>query len=232
CASPSTLLECPRVVWLKKHDVAATNLMGWGKKQRLMLGRIVENMIAEQLRQDGKLLWHWKDDHAGESQKFGHGKGLLRLEGTPDLLLRVGKQAAISDSKTSRSDSYQWLPIEPEELWADPYWLKYRLQVTAYYLLCHWNKEWFTRRNLPLPELGHLFSYSLDDGIVRRELLWKPTKEDAVAVNQFTRRWNTAYHAKTLPDCTCEADGTVKFCAYGIKPEGSKICTSCCDTNL
>lgn len=232
CASPSTLTECPRVVWLKRHGVPKTNVMGWGKAQRLMLGRITENLIAQQLHEDGKLLWHWKDDHAGESKKFEHGEGLTLLTGTPDLLIRVGDQTAISDSKTGRSDGYKWVPTTMPEIWDDPYWYKYKLQLTAYFLLCHWNKAWFAHRNLPLPELCHLFSYSLDDGIVRRELVWKPTKEDAAAVNGYVRRWNEAYAAEDMPDCTCKAEGTVKFCAYSVVPEGSKVGTMCCDDNL
>jgi hypothetical protein len=206
--------------------------MGWGIKQRLMLGRITENMIAQQLREDGKLLWHWKDDHAGESRKFTHGEGLDRLEGTPDLLIRVAGRIAISDSKTSRSDAYMWVPTNPEEIWRDPYWMKYRLQVTAYYMLCHWNKEWFERRSLPLPEACHLFSYSLDDGIVRRELTWDPAREDMERVARLARRWNAAYTSETMPSCTCVEEDMVKFCPYSIKPEGSKVGTVCCDDNL
>lgn len=236
-ASPSTLMECPRVVWLKhRQHVPVTNEMGWGKKQRLMLGRITENLIARQLREDGKLLWWWEDEFAGQSVKFGHGEGLTRLEGTPDLLIRTMSKVAISDSKTARSDSYQWLPIQQEELWADPYWLKYKLQVTAYYMLCHWNKAWFERRNLPLPELGHLFSYGLDTGIVHREVAWEPTKEDAQRVNELTVRWNTAYQSETMPGCTCEADGLVKFCPYVTEHEitksGSKLGINCCGDDL
>src|ERR1039458_1798274 len=69
-ASPSTLLECPRVVWLKKHAVKPLHELGWGKKQRFLLGRQLENMIAGQLKDEGKLLYHWKDDFMGESVKF------------------------------------------------------------------------------------------------------------------------------------------------------------------
>jgi hypothetical protein len=239
-ASPSTLKECPRVVWLKKHGYEPTNKLGWGKKQRFMLGRITENMIARQLDDEGHLLWHWKDDYAGESDKFTHGEGLDRLEGTPDLLIKLGDKVAISDSKTSRGDSFKYVPIEEDEIWEDPFWYKNKLQLTAYFMLAHWNKEWFERPEntanawtpLPLPEVCHLFSYALDDGIVRRELSWTPTNKDVAEVKRLVRRWNSAYQSETMPECTCEEDGSVIFCAYGIMPEGKNICTSCCDIKL
>lgn len=231
CATPSSLLECPRVIWLKKHKVEPTNKLGWGKKQRFMLGRVTENLIAEQLKDTGKLLYHWKDDYHGESVEFHHGEGLDAICGTPDLLIQLDK-VAISDSKTSRSDSFKYVPIDDDEIWQDPYWYRYRLQLTAYYMLCHWNKGWFETMRLPLPEVCHLFSYALDDGIVRRELTWEPEQADFNRVKQLIRRWNEAYASEEMPDCTCAQDDTVKFCAYGICEDGKKVCDSCCHEDL
>jgi hypothetical protein len=170
-ASPSSLMDCPRVIWLKRQNVEPTNKLGWGKKQRFMLGRITENTIAQQLKDEGLLLHHWKDDTVGESEPMAMGEGDTKIAGTPDLLLDLGDLVAISDSKTSRSDSFMWVPIEASEIWEDPFWFRYKLQLTAYYLLCHANAEWFAKHELPLPQVCHLFSYALDDGIVRRELL-------------------------------------------------------------
>jgi hypothetical protein len=232
CASPSRLMDCPRVIWLRKHNVPATNIMGWGKKQRFLLGRQLENMIAGQLKDEGVLLHHWADNFAGESDKFENGEGLDHIEGTPDLLLKLDGRVLISDSKTSRSDSFKYVPITPQEIWEDPYWYRYKLQVTAYFMLCHWNVKWFEENKLPLPDSCHLFSYALDDGIVRRELTWLPSTKDGQEVARLTRRWNEAYASETMPACTCIDDDTVKFCNYGIMPEGKKICDSCCDLTL
>lgn len=234
CASPSTLLDCPRVVWLRKHKVPSTNEMGWGKKQRLLLGRVLENQIADQFKHAGILLWHWKDDVAGESVKFEHGKGLDRLAGTGDLLLEYGEHVAMSDAKTSRSDSFLYVPIAQDEVFADYFWYKYKLQVTAYYMLAHWNKDWFKENELPLPDICHLFSYALDDGIVRRDFTWTPTKEDATEILRLVRQWNVAYQSEVMPDCTCqEHEGKgVLFCRYGVMEKGKNVCTSCCDSEL
>lgn len=234
CASPSTLLECPRVVWLKKQGVEPTNTMGWGKKQRLLLGRILENQIADQFKHSGILLWHWKDDVAGESVKFEHGDGLDKIAGTGDLLLQLGKEVGMSDAKTSRSDSFLYVPTDDKEIFQDYFWRKHKLQVTAYFMLAHWNKEWFVEMGLPLPTVGHLFSYALDDGIVRRDITWKPSKEDAEEVMRLTRRWNAAYNADEMPACTCQHDEGkgVLFCPYGIQPSDKNFCTSCCDDGL
>lgn len=242
-ASPSTLTECPRVVWLQKHKVPLTNPMKWGLKQRLLLGRILENQIAEQFESASILLWHWKDDVAGESVKFGHGKGLTRLEGTPDLLLQYGDKVAISDAKTSRADSFGYVPIDPDEIFEDYLWYKYKLQLTAYYMLCHWNKEWFEATGritkpdpLPLPEICHLFSYALDDGVVRRDFTWTPTKEDAAEVMRLTKRWNEGYASETMPDCTCSEHGGEKFCRYASEftktKTGYELGTKCCEDSL
>lgn len=230
-ATPSTLGECPRVIWLRKHAVEPTNVLGWGKKQRFMLGRITEGLIAQQLDQAGVLLHWWKDDNPEDSKPFSHGEGLDKLVGTPDLLLNLHK-VAISDAKTSRSDSFAYIPTVPVDIWKDPYWYKYKLQLTAYFLLCHWNKAWFAENNLPLPEICHLFSYALDDGIVRREITWVPTKRDVKRVMELTRRWNEAYASETCPDCTCIEDDSVKFCPYGVMKEGAKVCTECCSAKL
>lgn len=231
-ATPSSLTECPRVVWLRKHGVEPTNTMGWGLKQRLELGRILEGLVAKQLDQAGVLLHHWADNFEGESEPFSHGEGLEKLVGTPDLLLQLHK-VAISDAKTSRSDSFKFVPIVAAEIWKDSYWYKYKLQLTAYFLLCHWNKGWFEANGLPLPEICHLFSYALDDGIVRREITWVPTKKDVAEVLRLTRRWNEAYASESCPDCTCIEDGSVKFCPFGVKEnKEDKVCKSCCSSTL
>jgi hypothetical protein len=241
-ASPSTLTECPRVVWLKKHKVAYTNDMGWGVKQRLMLGRIAENLFAKQLQDEGKLLWHWKDDVAGESVKFGMGDGLSRIEGTPDLLISLDGKVLISDAKTSRADSFAYVPLD-KSVWKDELWYKYKLQVEAYYLLCHKNKDWFQLNNtpqgkaaaLPLPEACHLFSYALDDGVVKREFTWTPTQETAEEILSYTTRWNAAYQSRTMPACKC-TETQVKFCPYASEMEttrtGYKLGIKCCASNL
>jgi hypothetical protein len=231
CASPSTLTMCPRVVWLKKQGVPITNELGWGQKQRFMLGRITENTIASQLRDEGILLYHWKDDFKGESIKFKHGEGVNKLSGTPDLLLQFKSGiVAVSDAKTSRSDSFKYVPIESAEIWQDPYWYRYKLQVTAYYMLCKWCKHWFYLMDLPLPDICNLFSYALDNGVVMRDINWAPTKEDIREVIRLTKRWNEAYAAEFMPDCTCVEDSTVMFCPMGIK-EG-KTCKECCSSEL
>lgn len=233
-ATPSSLFDCPRVIWLKKHGVTPTNKPGWGQKQRFMLGRITENTIARQLKDEGKLIYHWKDfdvKEDGETIRFRHGEGLDQLSGTPDLLLQLDK-VVVSDSKTSRSDSFAYVPVEPALIWQDPYWLKYKRQLEAYYLLLHWNKSWLLQQGLPVPEACHLFSYALDDGIVRREITWTPTKSDAQEVVRLTRRWNAAYASDSPPDCTCVADSTVLFCPMGRVEAGAKVARECCHDEL
>lgn len=252
-ASPSTLTECPRVVWLRyKMGVPVISPTPWGKAQRLLLGRNFENQIAEQYKAAGQLLWHWKDDVPGESIKFGMGEGLNRIEGTPDLLLAIDGYVAISDAKTSRADSFAYVPLTADGAFQDPFWHKYKLQVTAYYMLCHKNREWFmmqatpardktpdtplTDSGLPLPNICHLFSFALDDGIVRREFTWNPTKEDAEEVLFYAQRWNAAYASDTMPACTCgESKGTM-FCPYAHEftttRKGATLGTACCADSL
>lgn len=239
-ASPSTLTECPRVVWLKKHKVPFTNEMGWGVKQRLLLGRILENQIAQQLKDEGKLLYHWKDSVLGESVKFGMGEGLSRIEGTPDLLLELDGKVVISDAKTSRADSFAYVPIEVGEVWGDELWYKYKLQVEAYYMLCHKNKDWFKgtdmlRIELPLPEACHLFSYSLDDGIVRREFTWQPSQKIASEIIHYANRWNKAYQSEAMPVCQCSPTQQ-KFCNFATRTEatrtGYKLGVECCGDEI
>lgn len=239
-ASPSTLTECPRVVWLKKYKVAFTNDMGWGVKQRLMLGRIAENLFATQLKDEGKLLWHWADNFVGESVKFGMGEGLSRIEGTPDLLINLDGKVLISDAKTSRADSFAYVPID-DTVWEDELWYKYKLQVECYYLLAHKNKNWFDQPGtkdergnyvrLPLPEACHLFSYALDDGVVKREFTWKPTQKTAAEIIHYANRWNKAYQSETMPACQCTETQT-KFCSYSYEFETTRTCyklgTKCC----
>lgn len=258
-ASPSTLTECPRVVWLKKHKAPYTNDMGWGKKQRNMLGRIAENLFAKQLKDEGKLLWHWKDDEVGESIKFGMGEGLSRIEGTPDLLINLDGKVLISDAKTSRADSFAYVPLD-DDVWDDELWYKYKLQVECYYLLAHKNKDWFQPqprpwkdvekelknpkpggvvelgggRQLPLPEACHLFSYALDDGVVKREFTWKATQKTASEIIHYANRWNKAYQSETIPACQCTETQT-KFCPYASEftttRTGYKLGTECCHDN-
>lgn len=264
-ASPSTLTECPRVVWLRyKKHIPVTSPTPWGKAQRLLLGRNFENQIAKQYETAGQLLWHWKDDVAGESVKFGMGEGLTRIEGTPDLLLAIDGYVAISDAKTSRADSFGYVALTADEAFKDPFWHKYKLQVTAYYMLCHKNKEWFQPqpkftkpgqlekaiknmgagsvlelgggRQLPLPNICHLFSFALDDGVVRREFTWKVTKADVDEVLFYAKRWNTAYASETMPECTCgESKGTM-FCPYAHEfiqtRKGATLATACCADSL
>lgn len=212
-ASPSSLTQCPRTVFWRREGKEPTNPKTWAFKQRLLLGRNFENMIATQLDFSGVLLHHWKDDVAGESDKFTMGEGLARLEGTPDLLLKLGDSVAISDAKTGRSDGYGYVPTTQPEIWEDPFWHKYKLQLTAYYMLSHANKDWFKAKGLLLPEVCHLFSYAMDDGVIRREFTWKPEKSDAETVVKYAKRWNAAYQAKTLPPCTCTEKDTM-FCEY------------------
>lgn len=242
CASPSTLTQCPRVVWRLKHKVDKTNPKTWAFKQRLMLGRNFENVIAEQLDHASKLIYHWKDDKAGESVKFSTGRGETRLEGTPDLLIRLGDKVAISDAKTGRSDGYGYTAID-DTVWEDQFWYKYKLQVTAYYLLCHKNRDWFKQQGkynvkeefnpLPLPEICHLFSFALDDGVNRREFTWVPTREDLDKVLEYTKRWNNAYNSETEPACKC-TDKDSMFCEYAdlntkyVTKKGKTLYKECC----
>lgn len=236
CASPSTLLDCPRVVWLKyRHHVPPTHVMTWAKAQRLLLGRNFENQIATQFKDAGMLLHHWKDDIAGESDKFGMNiTGAGRLEGTPDLLLRLGNRVAISDAKTSRADSFGYVPIKAQDIWKDYFWYKYRLQLTAYYLLCHDNWDWFANYSLPLPDSCHLFSFALDDGVVRREIMWRPTMADIETVKDQVRAWNEGYNSVEMPACTCHEFGGAprKFCPYGVTEPGKNVCSTCCSDEL
>jgi hypothetical protein len=221
--------------------------MGWGMKQRMMLGRIAENLFASQLRDEGKLLWHWADNYAGESVKFEwlNDDGSTLFSGTPDLLINLDGKILISDAKTSRADSFAYVPIN-DDVWEDELWYKYKLQVEAYYLLCHKNKDWFLdgdlieetrdytkwrREPLVLPEACHLFSYALDDGVVKREYTWKPTQKTASEIIHYANRWNKAYQSETCPPCQCTETQT-KFCAYGYEYEttksGYKLQTKCC----
>ncbi len=231
--------------WFKKHKVAYTNDMGWGTKQRLMLGRIAENLFATQLKDEGKLLHHWADNYAGESVKFGMGEGLTRVEGTPDLLINLDGKVLLSDAKTSRADSFAYVPTN-ESVWGDELWYKYKLQVECYFMLCHKNKDWFQtpqpttlprnmKRDLPLPEACHLFSYALDDGVVKREFTWQPTQKTASEILYYVKRWNTAYQSEEMPECKCTDTGT-KFCNFAHEftytKTNYKLGAKCCADNL
>jgi len=235
-ATPSSLSRCPRSVWLELHGVEPTNNMGWGTEQRMLLGRLFENKMAEQFDDEGILLKHWKDDKDGDSEKLELKiDGITLLKGTPDFLIKLDGKIAVSDAKTSRSDSYGYLDID-ESIFDDGGWYKNRLQLTAYYLLLHNNKDWMAENKLPLPEVCHLFSYALDDGIVRREFSWEPTTEDVTTVIEYAKRYNEAIVAKTCPDCTCrDTKGMfeMKFCKYGTKSDSfAKVNDSCCNDNL
>lgn len=240
-ASPSQLLTCPRVVWLQTHGVPYTNDMTWATKQRMLLGRLFENQFAEQLRDTGHLLHHWMDDPGVEVDKFRMGTGIDKLEGVPDYLLQIEHPdlhtnvVTVSDAKTSRSDSFGYIGITADDLFSDWGWYKYRVQLTAYYLLMHANPEWFSGRGLPLPEYCHLFSYALDDGVVRREIVWKPTEADIRLVKALVRRFNSAVMSETMPNCTCKQshdEFDVKFCRYGVVEKGSKVALTCCSDAL
>lgn len=237
-ATPSTVMTCPRVVWLLNHGVQPINEMTWAVKQRLLLGRLFENQFAEQLQDQNMLLKHWRDDPGVEVQKFEMGEGDKRLIGVPDYLTRLtynGEEVvAISDAKTSRSDSFGYIALD-EEAFDDWGWYKYRIQITAYFMLCLKNKEWFIENNLPLPTHCHLFSYALDDGVVRRDIIWQPTTKDVQTVLDKTIRYNQAVNSKTLPPCTCSESYEsfdVKFCKFGEVEQGKKIADTCCSETL
>ena len=237
-ATPSTVLTCPRVVWLLNKGVAPINEMTWAVKQRLLLGRLFENQFAEQLADQGMLLKHWKDDPGLEVEKFEMGSGDKLLKGVPDYLVRLTHNneeiVAISDAKTSRSDSFGYIAID-DTAFDDWGWYKYRIQLTAYFMLCHKNKDWFIANNLPLPTHCHLFSYALDDGVVRRDIIWQPTTKDVQTVLDMTIRYNKTVNSKTLPPCTCSEsfeDFDVKFCKFGVVEQGKKIADTCCSETL
>lgn len=234
-ASPSTITMCPRVIWLQNRNLPPTNEMTWAVKQRMLLGRLFENQFAQQLGSQGMLLKHWKDDPGEEVEKFVMGKGLQKNQGVPDYLLQLHNIVAVSDAKTSRSDSFGYIGFTEEEIFEDWGWYKYRLQLTDYFMLCHANKEWFEVNKLPLPTHCHLFSYALDDGVVRREVTWEPTEHDKQEVLRLTKRYNEAIASETMPDCTCAEsfdNFDVKFCRYGVLEDGKKIAGTCCSDTL
>lgn len=233
CATPSSLTECPRVVWMRyTRSMKPTNVMGWGKQQRNMAGRMFEKLIASQYAEAGQLLHHWQDEEAGQSEPFVGGEGLTKLKGTPDLLLRLVK-VVISDSKTARGDGFAYVPLNMTDAWQDPLWNKNRIQLNGYYALAHANKEWFKKALLPLPEACHLFSYALDDGVVRREFMWEPTTTDLQEVKNYTQRWNIAYASTIMPDCVCILEDKVKFCPMAYEfittKSGYKLGSKCCN---
>lgn len=241
--SPSQLTMCPRAVWLKVHGVPATKTMTWAVRQRLLLGRILENQVADQLKDSGRLLMHYKDDPGIEVEKYSMGrkdKGNY-MEGVPDYILRVEDPetllgvVAVSDAKTSRSDSFAYVPLDMAEALADGGWHKYKVQVVAYWMLLKHNAHLLREQNIPIPTHCHLFSYALDDGVVRREFLWKPTTMDIREVKYLIARFNAAMTAEKMPACFCKLDPSgfsVKFCDYALVPKGSKIGVSCCDSKL
>lgn len=234
CATPSRLTQCPRSIWLQVHNVPRTEDQTWAVKQRMMLGRQLEDMFAMQADDEGILIKHWKDNPDDVVDKFVSGEGVTRLEGVPDYLLDLSGKATVSDAKTSRSDSFGYVPMGVPEIWEDGGWKKYKIQVEAYFKLMIDNKQLLEDMGLPVPEQCHLFSYALDDGVVRREIIWTPSRKDLDLVTYYTERFNKAMVAKTAPDCTCdEGDGfEMKFCPYGIKEEGDKVASRCCDDDL
>lgn len=235
-ATPSSILTCPRVLWYQKRGVPFLNEMTWAVKQRLLLGRLFENQFATILEDEGALLYHWKDDPGVEVEKFYMGEGESEMCGVPDYLVKLKDGTiAVSDAKTSRSDNFGYVPIEEDEVWKEWGWYKNKLQLTAYYMLCHNNSQWFSENGLQLPTHCHLFSYALDDGLVRREYTWIPTDEDINTVFEMKKRFNRAIQSETIPECTCAESNDrfdVKFCRYGIVEEGKKIAEKCCDPEL
>lgn len=266
-ASPSRLLTCPRVVWLHNQGVKPTNEMGWGVKQRLLLGRLAENLFAKQFEDEKKLVHHWPDSSGDNTEPFELGEGLDKLVGTPDFLLLVPQtselranyfrevkplrdnevilEVAVSDSKTSRSDSFGYVPITAPEIFNEWNYYKMRIQITAYFMLLQANKVTESGKDFvvtdklgtkaPFPELCHVFLYALDDGVVRREETWQPTKEDMETVRKMTRRFNEAVIAKECPDCTCREsydEFDVKFCPFSISIPGKKVAEECCSDEL
>jgi hypothetical protein len=162
------------------------------------------------------------------------GEGMSRIEGTPDLLLKLDDKVLISDAKTSRADSFAYVPLD-DSVWEDELWYHYKLQVECYYLLAHKNARWFKALELPLPEACHLFSFALDNGIVLREFTWKPSQKTAAEIIHYANRWNKAYNAETCPSCQCTETQT-KFCKYATKIEatktGYKLGVECCGEEL
>lgn len=234
-ATPSGLLTCPRVIWLKYNGVPITKEMTWAVKQRLLLGRMLEDLFASQLNDEGLLLYHWKDNPDDEVERFKMGKGDTYVDGVPDYVLDLNGVVAVSDAKTARSDSFGYVGISEEELFGEWGYYKYRIQLTAYYLLCHKNKQWFEEKGLPLPTHCHLFTYALDDGVIRREQLWQPTQEDMQTCVTMAKRYNQAIASPTMPACTCKDSingDEVKFCDYGQVEQGKKIAETCCDDSL
>ena len=227
-ASPSRLTTCPRVVWRRAHNIPVTNPMGWGKKQRMLLGRALEDVIAPQLGE--RLLHHWRDGEDGDSKPFEVGEGDTRIVGTPDLLLKLEGKVVLSDAKTSRADSFGYVPIEPRDIWKDEGWLKYKLQVETYYHMCHKNEQWFKDNELPLPEACHLFSYALDDGVVKRDITWTPNIPKELIL-QYAVRFNQAIKSEPEPACEC-TEHDRKFCSYASEFEttksGYKLGVKCC----
>lgn len=236
-ASPSQITKCPRAIWLEVHGVDKINTSTWALKQRLLLGRLFENQFAEELADAGLLLHHWKDDPGVEVDKFSYGeKGSpTYFEGVPDYLTKIDSAVCISDAKTSRSDSFGYTPINEMEIWTDGGWFKNRMQLVGYYMLCHANPEKMKALGLPMPERCHLFTYALDDGVVRREFTFVPTQKDIDFFLECTRRFNAALTAKECPDCTCDqtpGQFEVKFCPYGVMADGAKVALECCSDNL
>lgn len=234
-ASPSTITECPRVIWLLNHGAQPTNEMTWAVKQRLMLGRLAENLFAEQFADQGMLIKHWKDDPGDEVSKLHMGTGDDLIQGVPDYILQLGDKVAVSDCKTSRSDSFGYIGFSEDEIFSDWGWYKYRIQTTAYFML--YNNMAFVENGkvLPQAEVCHLFSYALDDGVVRREVTWTPTQEDIATVKRLTRRYNQAVASPTMPECTCHEsfdNFAVKFCKFGQVETGSKVAETCCNDDL
>lgn len=236
-ATPSGLTKCPRAVWLENHNVPHTSDMTWAVKQRLLLGRNFENMFAEQLNDAGMLLFHWKDDPGVVVDRFETGEGINHMSGVPDYLLKLQDGlVVVSDAKTARSDSFGYVPIHDAEVWTNWGYYKYRIQLTAYYMLCHANEDWFIKQGLTLPQACHMFVFALDDGVVRRELTWTPSTADTLRVESYVNRYNLALTAETPPACTCLEtfdQFEMKFCQFGVKEKPSdKVNSSCCSDNL
>lgn len=223
--SPSRLTTCPKVIWLSQQGYQETKPMGWGVKQRLLLGRVIEDLIAKQLDDEGLLVFHWKDGKDDEVEKLKVDNP--KLEGVPDILFKRDDKILLSDSKSARSDGFGYQPIDFEEWKADGFNHKYFVQLNAYFYLMHLNADKLT---MPMPDQCHIFVFALDDGIVKREFTWTPTQEDMLEVERYARRYNEALVSPTMPECTCESEGVVKFCPFGDYGQ-AKIADTCCNVN-
>ena len=237
--SPSSITACRRVIWLDNKDVKHTNVLTWAKQMRLSLGRLLEDNLAKIFMQNKSLLAYMDDNNEqiilkkpvdGVLQELAveklQSKQFPGLTGVFDFLLDINGTVVVSDAKTARSDSFGYVPIDEAEVFEDLGWRNRKIQLTGYYILCYENKDLFEKWGLPLPTACHLFSYALDDGVVRREYIWQPTQADVEEFGLYYQNFMLGFNSVEMPVCTC-TDFDVKFCKYGIEKKGG-IYTSCC----